>query len=104
MAYDEEAYEKRRQNPKLSCTVIKQPASGNQNRMEAGRPLADLLQDMLVGIEPAINKSAGSSGYQQELVDTIKDACSVGPREIHINDVCQNVAEYATLIAEVLGE
>lgn len=32
------------------------------SRLEAGRPLADLLQDMLVGAEPAINKSAGSSG------------------------------------------
>lgn len=67
--------------------------------IQADRSLVGLLQDMLAGIEPAITKSAGSSGYRKELVGMIKDACSISPEEIHINDIYRNRAEYLALLA-----
>jgi len=69
--------------------------------IQTDHSLVDLLQNMFAGIEPAITKSAGSSGYRKELVGMIKEACNISPEEIHINDVYQSTAEYAALIAEI---
>lgn len=69
--------------------------------IQTDHSLVDLLQNMFAGIEPAITKSAGSSGYREELVGMIKEACNISPEEIHINDVYQSTAEYAALIAEI---
>lgn len=61
--------------------------------------VVDMLQNMFAGIEPVINKAAGGSGYREELISIIKEACSVRPEDIHINDVYKNTEEYKTLIS-----
>lgn len=63
--------------------------------------VVDMLQNMFAGIEPVINKAAGGSEYRDELIDIIKEACSVSPEDIHINDVYKNTDEYAALIEKV---
>ena len=66
--------------------------------------MIDMLQNMFDDVEPVINKAAGGSEYREELINIIKNACSVIPEEIHINDVYKNSKEYATLISKVQGE
>jgi hypothetical protein len=66
--------------------------------------IVDMLQNMFDGVEPVINKVAGGSEYREELIEIIKNACSVTPEEIHINDVYKNSKEYAELISKVQGE
>lgn len=98
-----------------------------QNGIKTDSSVADMLQNIFDGIEPVINKSAGGSEYKEELIDIIKESCSinaedihiddaykndelfnvirkncnVSAEDIHINDVYKNTEEYATLISRV---
>ena len=98
-----------------------------QKGIKTDSSLADMLQNIFDGIEPVINKSAGGSEYKEELIDIIKESCSinaedihiddaykndelfnvirkncnVSAEDIHINDVYKNTEEYATLISRV---
>lgn len=49
--------------------------------------VVDMLQNMFAGIEPVINKVAGGSEYREELISIIKEACSIRPEDIRINEV-----------------
>ena len=61
----------------------------------------DMLQNMFAGIEPVINKAAGGSEYREELISIIKEACSIRPEDIRINDVYKNTEGYKTLISRI---
>lgn len=63
--------------------------------------IVDMLQNMFEGIEPVINRAIGGSEYRDELIDIIRENCSVSPKDIHINDVYKNTAEYVALISRV---
>ena len=63
--------------------------------------VVDMLQNMFAGIEPVINKAAGGSEYREELISIIKEACSIRPEDIRINDVYKNTEEYKTLISRI---
>jgi len=72
-----------------------------QNGIKTDSSVADMLQNIFDGIEPVINKSAGGSEYKEELIDIIKESCSINAEDIHINDAYKNTEEYATLISRV---
>lgn len=72
-----------------------------QKGIKTDSSVADMLQNIFDGIEPVINKSAGGSEYKEELIDIIKESCSINAEDIHINDAYKNDEEYATLISRV---
>lgn len=57
-----------------------------QKGIKTDSSVADMLQNIFEGIEPVINKSAGGSEYKEELIDIIKESCSIDAEDIHIND------------------
>ena len=57
-----------------------------QKGIKTDSSVADMLQNIFEGIEPVINKSAGGSEYKEELIDIIKESCSINAEDIHIND------------------
>ncbi len=72
-----------------------------QKGIKTDSSVADMLQNIFDGIEPVINKSAGGSEYKEELIDIIKESCSINAEDIHIDDAYKNDEEYATLISRV---
>ena len=72
-----------------------------ENGIQTDRSVVDMFQNMFAGIQPVINKVAGGSEYREELISIIKEACSVRPEDIHINDVYKNTEEYASLISKI---
>lgn len=57
-----------------------------QKGIKTDSSVADMLQNIFEGIESVINKSAGGSEYKEELIDIIKESCSINAEDIHIND------------------
>lgn len=57
-----------------------------QKGIKTDSSVAGMLQNIFEGIEPVINKSAGGSEYKEELIDIIKESCSINAEDIHIND------------------
>ena len=60
--------------------------------------VVNMLQNIITGIEPTINKMADRSEYREELIAVIKDTCNVNLEDIHISDIYQNTKEYISLI------
>ena len=72
-----------------------------QKGIQTDDSIVDMLQNMFSGINPVINKTAGGSEYKEELIDIIKETCSVKAEDIHINDVYKNTEEYMEIISKL---
>lgn len=66
--------------------------------MQIDSSIVGLLKDTFEGVKPIINKRAGGSEYRNELIDVIKENCTVNSEDIRINDVYKNTEEYINLI------